>query len=197
MAPSQKQTSRWIKLIEKLCNIAIVVCAIALVGALVARYLSAGQYRRTPDAPSSSMNIVSSAPNAEQNMTREIGKAVPSPTGAALPTKLTGSIINETLEFVTEDQVRGAIKIGQRVVILDVRERLDFAAKHLTGARNIPVDEIEVRAINELSPDDLIAVYCGCKDNAAGKVAGKILGLQGFKRITFLHDGSERCDTCP
>ena len=123
-------------------------------------------------------------------------KANESPKATPAPVKADNSIINQGPPFVSEDQVRQAIKSGQRLIILDVRERSAFAKSHLTGAKNMTLDEIEVRAANELSVEDLIVLYCGCKDDAASKVSQKILSSQGFHRITILHDGTEDCETC-
>lgn len=48
---------------------------------------------------------------------------------------------------------------GAPLVLVDVRESWEFAARHLPGARNIPLGELE-RRIAELAPDDAPIFIC-------------------------------------
>jgi rhodanese-related sulfurtransferase len=73
------------------------------------------------------------------------------------------------------------------VVILDVEERDVFRAGHIPGAVNIPADELEVRAGEELSPNDSIVVYSDDAD--LSERATEILSENGFKRLSLLNGG--------
>ena len=48
---------------------------------------------------------------------------------------------------------------GAPLVLIDVRESWEFAARHLEGARNIPLGQLE-RRIAELAPDDAPIFIC-------------------------------------
>jgi hypothetical protein len=49
---------------------------------------------------------------------------------------------------------------NQSVAIVDVRERPEYQKSHLSGAVNIPLDELESRANPELPRDVPVVVYC-------------------------------------
>ena len=85
-------------------------------------------------------------------------------------------------EYINEAGIQRAIKNGERVVIVDVRERAAYATGHPTGAKNIPADELEVRAANELNPADLIVTYSGPDDTKA-KTGLRILKDQNYTRV--------------
>lgn len=87
---------------------------------------------------------------------------------------------------INEDELQRITKSGRRVVILDVREREQFAQGHVEGAKNIPIGELSVRAINELSPDDFIVTSCQCTDATMSKTARDQLLKSGFKNVAVL-----------
>jgi hypothetical protein len=61
---------------------------------------------------------------------------------------------------VTTSELQDLLKTGAVVNVIDVRERHLYAARRLGAARNIPVDELAIRAPHELRPDLPIIVYC-------------------------------------
>jgi rhodanese-related sulfurtransferase len=88
-------------------------------------------------------------------------------------------------EYINEASIQRAVKSGGRVVVIDVRDRADYATGHLTGAKNIPADELEVRAANELNPADLIVTYSGANDDTKAKSALRILKDQNYNRVVL------------
>lgn len=70
------------------------------------------------------------------------------------------------------------------LVVLDLRGRDEFAQAHMAEARNIPLDELNVRAINELSPDDTIVLFND--DSSRTESAYTALTNQGFNRVFVL-----------
>ncbi len=70
-------------------------------------------------------------------------------------------------------------------LLLDVRTSEEFAAGHLPGARNIPVQELAAR-IAELEParGGDIVVYCRTGRRAAGAL--QTLQARGFERLLHL-----------
>jgi len=51
---------------------------------------------------------------------------------------------------------------------------------------NIPIDELEARAVNELSPDSLVVIRCNCNDSQLKDLARTTLSRQGFKKLFVL-----------
>lgn len=70
------------------------------------------------------------------------------------------------------------------LVLLDIRERAAYALNHRDGTRNIPLDELPVRAQNELPLDQTIVIYS--HDPSAADFAYSILDAQGFSRVLIL-----------
>ncbi|HKO90680.1 MAG TPA: rhodanese-like domain-containing protein [Polyangiaceae bacterium] len=69
-------------------------------------------------------------------------------------------------------------------MVLDVRSRDEFAAGHLSGALNVPVDELETR-LSELGPPQRpVAVYC--RSGRRSAFAAQLLRRAGFVSVTDL-----------
>ena len=75
------------------------------------------------------------------------------------------------------------------IVVVDLDDRTAYKAGHVTGARNIPIDEIEARLGDELSPSDKIILYCRCSNDDVGQIAAKILSKQGYSNLSVLKGG--------
>lgn len=70
------------------------------------------------------------------------------------------------------------------LLLLDIRERAVYAMNHRDGARNIPLDELSVRAQNELLLDHTIVIYGN--DPSETDLAYSILDTQGFAHVFVL-----------
>jgi rhodanese-related sulfurtransferase len=82
---------------------------------------------------------------------------------------------------VTGSDARRLVESGARLV--DVRTPAEFAAGHIPGAVNIPVQELE-RRMRELEPKDRpIVLYCR-SGNRSGRAA-RMLKSAGY---TNIHD---------
>lgn len=71
--------------------------------------------------------------------------------GAYLDTK-------DKLEPVSADDLLARVRAGE-VTVLDVRPHEEFAAGHLPGAINVPLNELESR-LGEFSPAQVVVAYC-------------------------------------
>ena len=86
--------------------------------------------------------------------------------------------------YIEESKITDLKKKGQNITIVDVRSRNAYQQNHFTGAKNIPLDELSVRAINELSPSETIVVYGLLEDD--GENAQIILRKEGFSKVYIL-----------
>jgi rhodanese-related sulfurtransferase len=84
------------------------------------------------------------------------------------------------------DEAEFSLRIANHdsIVLLDVRDRAVFAQKHKDGARNIPLDELPVRAVNELPASQTIVVYGS--DQSEADLAYSILDTHGFDKVLIL-----------
>ena len=75
-----------------------------------------------------------------------------------------------------------AAPAGERPFLLDVRTPQEFAAGHIPGAVNIPVDDLRSR-LGELPRDREIAAYC--QVGQRGYLATRILRQAGFQAVNI------------
>lgn len=85
---------------------------------------------------------------------------------------------------ITEGNLERKVADKEQLVLLDIRERAPYAMKHRAGARNIPLDELTVRAPNELPLDHTIVIYGN--DRSEIDLAYSILDSQGFANLLIL-----------
>jgi rhodanese-related sulfurtransferase len=72
----------------------------------------------------------------------------------------------------------------EQLVLLDIHDRTAYAKNPRDGARNIPLDELPVRAQNELPLDQTIVIYGN--DPSELDLAYSILETQGFSHVLIL-----------
>ena len=78
-----------------------------------------------------------------------------------------------------EPGARDAMRAGAKLI--DVRTTTEFAAEHLAGAVNIPVDELPRRLAEVGEKSAPVVVYCRSGKRSAR--AKKILQDAGFKQV--------------
>jgi rhodanese-related sulfurtransferase len=85
-----------------------------------------------------------------------------------------------TTQNITLEQARTLQAQGARLV--DVRTPEEFAAGHLPGAVNLPVDVLQGRAAAELAPAEApVVVYCRSGKRSAR--AAEVLKALGFGQV--------------
>ena len=86
--------------------------------------------------------------------------------------------------FIEQTDLENLLGKNEKINVIDIRDRNFYARKHFPGAVNIPLDELAVRAINELDKTLPTAIY-GTFDNDNDK-GFEILSEQNFKKIYIL-----------
>lgn len=85
---------------------------------------------------------------------------------------------------IDEADLERKVANKEPLVLLDIRERAAYAINHRDGAKNIPLDELPVRAQNELPLDHPIVIYGN--DASEVDLAYSILDAQGFAHVFIL-----------
>ena len=101
--------------------------------------------------------------------------------GLRSPTEQVGKEFQITAEALKED-----IDAGKEVVLLDVREPMEWEIAHLNKAILMPVAQVPSR-VNELSTADEIVVYCKAGPRSARIV--NFLREMGFRKVKNLVGG--------
>jgi rhodanese-related sulfurtransferase len=80
------------------------------------------------------------------------------------------------------------------ITIVDIRARDEFRKEHIPSAINIPFDELEVRAEDELSKSShVILSYFKCgEENRVGAITSSSLKNLGFSNVTVLSGGIDK-----
>ncbi len=88
--------------------------------------------------------------------------------------------------FMSMDEVRE--RIGNDLLLLDVREKDAYEAGHLPGARHIPRGQLELRVDKEL-PDPAVRIVTYCQYGKVSTLAAATLRQMGFLRVVALDGG--------
>jgi rhodanese-related sulfurtransferase len=100
----------------------------------------------------------------------------------ALKLKNTRPVSEWTMD---EKELKRRADNHEPAVVIDLRTRMAYAQNHRDGSKNIPFDELDARAMNELSQTDII-VLSGDSDLMTD-FAYTILSRQGFNSVFILH----------
>ena len=91
------------------------------------------------------------------------------------------------IAFVGIDEVRARLGRGE-LVLLDVRERAQFDAGHLPGAKHLPRGQLELRVDHEL-PDPTARILAYCQLGKISTLAAATLRTMGYQRAVAMDGG--------
>jgi rhodanese-related sulfurtransferase len=75
---------------------------------------------------------------------------------------------------------------NEQVMLVDVRERSEYAGEHIAGAHLMPLSSFETASM-PVEGDKKLVLYCQ-SSNRSGQAAQKLLGA-GFENVTHLQGG--------
>jgi rhodanese-related sulfurtransferase len=88
------------------------------------------------------------------------------------------------VEPITQDQLTQRIAAGDPTLfLLDVRSPGEFSAGHISGAVNIPYDQVATR-LADVPQDKDVALYCQSGRRAG--LAAEVLAANGYRRLEHL-----------
>lgn len=88
------------------------------------------------------------------------------------------NILSETMPYVTWRELHDANP--NEVLVLDVRTKDEFLMEHISGAINIPLEDLRERT-NEIPKDKTIYIYCAI--GLRGYLATRILLASGYSNV--------------
>jgi 3-mercaptopyruvate sulfurtransferase SseA len=102
--------------------------------------------------------------------------------------------------MLTGNELRRLTQTQRLVPVIDIRSRQDFNKGHIGGSLNIPLDELETRAVHEVPKTATIVIYCdyyaACETKlksqgipSACTLGNLVLEKQGFSTIQILKEG--------
>lgn len=97
-------------------------------------------------------------------------------------------IKNEKEDFVISPaELYQRIKSGEKIRIIDVRERYETQIYTIDGSENIPFTEL-IKNLNTFNPNEQIIVYC--HTGMKGAKAARLLRSLGFRKVLNLSGGA-------
>lgn len=96
---------------------------------------------------------------------------------------------------ISPEELKNQLDAGEEVLILDLRDPLDFDAhpQLIPTARRMPPAELEARH-EELPRDCDVILYCTCPNEATSARAALRLHRRGITRVRPLHGGFQKWD---
>jgi rhodanese-related sulfurtransferase len=95
---------------------------------------------------------------------------------------------DDDIEELTKEELWRRLKRKDKLVVLDVRPRVEYEAGHLPGAVSIPLNELKKR-VKELPKSKQIVAYCRGPLCALAPEATRYLKSKGYK-VKRLADGA-------
>lgn len=89
--------------------------------------------------------------------------------------------------LLTAQQLEQKLAAHEAVVIVDVREPSEFAARHIPGARLIPYEGAAGRVVKELNKGDHIVFVC--HTGPMGDELARLLVANGYPQVANLAGG--------
>jgi rhodanese-related sulfurtransferase/TusA-related sulfurtransferase len=83
-------------------------------------------------------------------------------------------------ESVADNGTLASILGEENVIVLDVREKAEYAFKHIPGAISMPLGDLETR-VGELNKDK--DIYVVCRTGNRSDMAAQILSEKGFTNV--------------
>ncbi|MEA3572392.1 rhodanese-like domain-containing protein [Paenibacillus phoenicis] len=92
-----------------------------------------------------------------------------------------------TVAFQPEKEITPAelvmrMKRGEQVHVLDVREPLEWAEGHISGAKHIPLGQLPERFV-ELDPEEELIVVC--RSGGRSSLACELLSERGYRVVNM------------
>lgn len=91
-----------------------------------------------------------------------------------------GFVMLQRSGLVAAAEARELLRQGAKV--FDVRSPQEFAARHLPGVINLPLDELPSRIARE-APDRSVPLLLHCQSGARSGSAVRLLRQQGYTRV--------------
>ena len=90
--------------------------------------------------------------------------------------------------FMSLAEVRARVEAGEDLLVLDVRERGEYEAGHIPGARLLPRGQLELR-VNKKLPDPTRRIVATCELGYISTLAAATLREMGFQHAVALDGG--------
>jgi rhodanese-related sulfurtransferase len=100
-----------------------------------------------------------------------------------------GHDYEEPVDFVSQQQIKKLIDVGEDVLFIDLRSAEEFARGRLPGAKSIPVDALAQRW-KEIPTSGRVVLYCACPPEQKDETyAFTLMRQEKYRNVTVLEAG--------
>lgn len=95
-----------------------------------------------------------------------------------------------TIRTIDPVEIQRLLDTGYRIDLIDVRTPAEFREVHAVGAKNIPLDEIDVEHIVRQREGELEPLYLICRSDSRGKKACEAFHAMGYTNVVNVAGGT-------
>ncbi len=95
---------------------------------------------------------------------------------------------DESLEFIEPAELKAKMDGGAAVLVVDARNPDEFAARHIPGARNVPVADMP-QGLEQIAAAKPNLVVTTCGSSGRGEKAARVMAQNGFAHVAVLRGG--------
>ena len=99
-----------------------------------------------------------------------------------------------TIRTIDPVEIQRLLDTGYKIDLIDVRTPAEFREVHAVGAKNIPLDEIDVQHIVRDREDELEPLYLICRSDSRGKKACEAFHAMGYTNVVNVAGGTVAWD---
>jgi len=96
-----------------------------------------------------------------------------------------------TISTIAATDVAQKLERGEGAMLLDVRMPLEFAEVHAAGARNVPLDQLDVKALTRDRAPGAGPIYVICKSGKRAAKACDALLTAGIDNVVSIDGGTD------
>ena len=95
----------------------------------------------------------------------------------------------DIVDTVTPERVKYYLDNKETLVLIDLRPAPEFKARHLPGARSIPISDLE-KNLRQIPKAGRVILYCDCPQNLLIQDAYQVLkDDHGYRNIAIMPEG--------
>jgi rhodanese-related sulfurtransferase len=96
-----------------------------------------------------------------------------------------------TIAAITPGELHERMRSGARIELIDVRTTVEFREVHAVGARSVPLDRLDPKALAAGRPADAGPLYLICKGGTRGRQACERLAAAGVADAVNVEGGTD------
>lgn len=99
-----------------------------------------------------------------------------------------------SIPTITPEELKSRFDTGKSVMLIDVRTPVEFRQAHVAFARNVPLSELDPKAIGESVKGGDATLFFLCQAGTRGRQACEKLVQAGYPNVANVEGGTTACE---